>query len=74
MAENGATQSRLEFALGAVRHQKLNFEEAASRIGDTDLFSETTRRARSSILVGSGTSAHSQANASGNVLLKLIQG
>jgi flagellin len=73
MAENGATQSRLEFALEAVRHQKLNFEEAASRIGDTDVTAETTRLARSNILVQSGASALRQANESGNVVLKLIQ-
>lgn len=74
MAENGATQSRLEFALDAVRNQKLNFEQAISRIGDVDVAAESTRLARSNILVQSGASSLSQANASGNVLLKLIQG
>ena len=74
MAENGATQSRLEFALDAVRNQRLNFEQAASRIGDVDVAAESTRLARSNILVQSGASALSQANASGNILLKLIQG
>jgi flagellin len=74
MAENGATQSRLEFALDAVRNQKLNFEQATSRIGDTDVAAETTRLARANILVQSGASALTQANASGNVLMKLIQG
>ena len=74
MAENGATQARLEFALDAVRNQKLNFEQATSRIGDVDVAAESTRLARSNILVQSGASALSQANASGNVLLKLIQG
>ena len=65
MAENGAAQSRLEFALDAVRNQKLNFEQAVSRIGDTDVAAETTRLARSNILVQSGASALSQANAWG---------
>jgi flagellin len=74
MTENGATQSRLEFALDAVRNQKLNFEQATSRIGDVDVAAESTRLARSNILVQSGASTLSQANASGNVLLKLIQG
>jgi flagellin len=74
MALNGAAQSRLEFALEAVRNQHVNFEQAASRIADTDVAAETSKLARSNILVQSGASMVSQANASANTLLKLIQG
>ena len=74
IAENGATQSRLESALDALRIKRVNLEQAASRIADTDVASESAALARSNVLVKSGASMVSQANASGNTLLKLIQG
>ena len=74
MAVNGASQARLELSLAAVRSQKVDFEQAASRIADTDVAAETATLARSNILLQSGASMVSQANASANTLLKLIQG
>ena len=74
LATNGALQSRLGFALDSVNNEKVNFEQAASRIGDTDVALETARLAKANILVQSGAAMLSQANASGSVLLKLIQG
>lgn len=74
IADNGAAQSRLGFALDSVRNQRVNFEQAASRIRDTDVAAETTALARSNVLVQSSAAMVSQANASANTLLKLIQG
>ena len=74
LATNGALQSRLGFALDSVNNEKVNFEQAASRIGDTDVALETARLAKANILVQSGAAMLSQANASASVVLKLIQG
>lgn len=74
LAANGALQSRLGFALDSVNNEKVNFEQAASRIGDTDVALETARLAKANILVQSGAAMLSQANASASLVLKLIQG
>jgi flagellin len=71
---NGAAQSRLLFALDSVRNQQVNFEQAVSRMADTDVAAETSKLARSNVLVQSGASMVSQANNSANTLLKLIEG
>ena len=73
IAKNGATQARLQFALDAVREQKLTFEQAVSRLADTDVAAETANLARTSILVQSSASALTQANESSNIVLKLLQ-
>jgi flagellin len=74
VAVNGAAQSRLLFALDSVRNQQVNFEQAVSRMADTDVAAETSKLARSNVLVQSGASMVSQANESANTLLKLIEG
>jgi flagellin len=74
IAKNGATQARLQFALDAVREQKLTFEQAVSRLADTDIAAETATLARNSILVQTSASALQQATESGSIVLKLVQG
>jgi flagellin-like hook-associated protein FlgL len=73
IAKNGATQARLQFALDAVREQKLTFEQAVSRLAGTDAVAETVNLARTSILVQSSASALTQAKESSNGVLKLLQ-
>jgi flagellin len=74
MATNGAMQSRLGFAMDSVNTQRVAFEQAASRIGDTDVAVEVARLARSSILVESSSAMLAQANSTGRVLLKVMEG
>jgi flagellin len=74
MATNGALQSRVGFALDSVTTEKVNLEQAASRMGDTDVAAETARLGRANILVQSGAAALSKANEVSNLTLSLIQG
>lgn len=74
LAENGAMQSRINFAIDSVGSQKVAFEQAASRIGDADVAFEVARLAKSSILVESSSAMLAQANATGRVLLKVMEG
>jgi flagellin len=74
LAANGAMQSRLGFAIDSVQTEKVAFEQASSRIGDTDVAVEVARLARSSILVESGSAMLAQANSTGRILLKVIEG
>jgi flagellin len=74
LAANGAMQSRLGFAMDSVNTQRVAFEQAASRIGDTDVAVEVARLARSSILVESSSAMLAQANSTGRVLLKVMEG
>jgi len=72
-ATNGAQTSRLQFALDSLESNSTNLEAANSRIIDVDVASETTRLARNNILVQAGTAMLSQANASSQIALKLLQ-
>lgn len=74
VAANSAMQTRLGFAMDSVQTQKVAFEEASSRIGDTDVAVEVARLARSSILVESSSAMLAQANSTGRVLLRVIEG
>jgi flagellin len=71
-AENGAEQSRFQFAGELLTVNKANLEAAASRITDVDVASESTQLARFNILVQSGTAMLSQANQSAQIALKLL--
>ena len=73
-AENGAEQSRLQYASELLVTNKANLEAAASRIADVDVAEESTQLARWNILVQSGTAMLAQANQSAQVALKLLQG
>jgi flagellin len=72
-ASNGAQTSRLQFALDSLASNSTNLEAANSRIIDVDVAAETTRLARNNILVQAGTAMLSQANASSQIALKLLQ-
>jgi flagellin len=72
-ANNGAQASRLQFALDALATNHTNLEAANSRIIDVDVALETTRLARNNILVQAGSAMLSQANASAQIALKLLQ-
>jgi flagellin len=72
-AGNGAEQSRLGFAAELLTINKANLEAATSRIMDVDVASESTQLARWNILVQSGTAMLSQANASAQSALRLLQ-
>jgi flagellin len=71
-AENGAEQSRFNFASELLTVNKANLEAAASRITDVDVANESTQLARFNILVQSGTAMLSQANQSAQIALKLL--
>jgi len=73
MANNGAQASRLQFALDSLNVNKVNLEAANSRIFDVDVAAETTKLARANILVQSGASMLTQANAASQIALKLLQ-
>jgi len=73
MATNGAQSSRLQFALDSLNVNKVNLEAANSRIYDVDVAAETTKLARANILVQSGASMLTQANAASQIALKLLQ-
>jgi len=73
MASNGAQSSRLQFALDSLNVNKVNLEAANSRIFDVDVAAETTKLARANILVQSGASMLTQANAASQIALKLLQ-
>lgn len=71
-ADNGAEQSRLNFASELLTVNKANLQAAASRISDVDVAQESTTLARYNVLVQSGTAMLSQANQSAQTALKLL--
>jgi len=72
-ANNGAEQSRLEFASDVLTTNKTNLEAANSRIVDVDVAEESTQLARWNTLVQAGTAMLSQANQSAQIALSLLQ-
>ncbi len=72
-ANNGAEQSRLEFASDVLTTNKTNLEAANSRIVDVDVAEESTQLARWNTLVQAGTAMLSQANQSAQTALSLLQ-
>jgi len=73
-ADNGAEQSRLNFASTMLTTNETNLQSAISQISDVDVATETTNLAKWNVLVQSGTSMLTQANQSAQTALKLIQG
>ena len=69
----GATQSRVEFALSQLSTSKENLSHAKSRISDVNVAEETTRYARSQILVASGTQMLREANNLPQTALELLR-
>ena len=71
-AENGGSVSRLQFSKESAAAQRTNLEAANGRIMDVDIASESTRLAKFNILVQASASMLSQANATPNVALMLL--
>jgi len=71
-AENGGSVSRLQFSKESTSQQKTNLEAANGRIMDVDIASESTRLAKYNILVQASASMLSQANATSNVAMMLL--
>ena len=72
-AENGAEQNRLRFTLSSMESFYANMEAAHGRIMDADIAAESTRFARSNILVQSSSSMTVQAKQLTSLALTLIQ-
>ena len=71
-ANNGAEQSRLTFAADMLSINKINLEQANSRIVDVDVAEESSQLARWNILQQAGTAMLAQANQSTQSILRLI--
>ena len=71
-ANNGAEQSRLNFAADVLTINKTNLESAAARITDVDIAEESAKLARFSILQQAGTAMLAQANQSTGSILRLL--
>ncbi|MDP6678402.1 MAG: flagellin [Verrucomicrobiota bacterium] len=71
-AQIGAIQSRLVFTDAQLTSTKENLSNAMSRINDVNVAEEATQYARYQILVQSGTSMLSQANAMPKTVLQLL--
>ena len=71
-AQIGAIQSRLAFTDAQLTSSKENLSNAMSRINDVNVAEEATQYARYQILVQSGTSMLSQANAMPKTVLQLL--
>ncbi|MGH7997533.1 MAG: flagellin [Opitutaceae bacterium] len=73
-ANNGAEQSRLNFASTLLTTNQTNLQSAISSISDVDVASATTQLAKWNVLVQSGAAMLSQANQTSQIALKLITG
>ena len=71
-AQIGAIQSRLDFTNAQLTSTKENLTKAMSRINDINVADEATQYARYQIMVQSGTSMLSQANAMPKTVLQLL--
>lgn len=73
LAGLGASQSHIEGAVSSNADRVSDLESARSRIVDTDFAEESANLAKLQILQQSGAAMLSQANASGQIVLKLLQ-
>ena len=71
-SELGASQNRLESASRSLAVSKENLSAAQSRITDTDMAEEMVKFTRANVLSQAGTAMLSQANQSGQGVLKLL--
>ena len=71
-AKVGATQNRMQVTLSNLATSRENLSAANSRIRDVDVAEETSRMARSQVLMQAGVSVLSQANQSPQLALKLL--
>jgi flagellin-like hook-associated protein FlgL len=74
IAQNGASQSAIQNLSNSVKLNSINLKAATSRITDVDVGSESTRLARTQILLQAGTAMLAQANTSQQSLVRLLQG
>lgn len=74
LSKLGANQSNLEAAVRGNEDRVNRLEGARSRIMDTDYSAESSRLAQLQILQQTGAAMLSQANSSGQIALRLIQG
>lgn len=74
LASLGASQSNLESAVNGNQDRITRIESARSRIMDTDFAEESSNLAKYQILQQSSTAMLSQANSSGQIVLRLLQG
>ena len=72
-ANFGAMQNRLQSTVNNLGVSDENLSAANSRIRDTDVASETSEMIRNNILLQAGVSVLTQANATQNIALKLLQ-
>jgi flagellin len=72
-ANNGAESSGLNFASQTLSANSTNLQSAKSQITDVDVASASTELAKDNVLVQAGASMLSQANASSQIALKLLQ-
>jgi len=70
--ESGATMSRLEVASNVLRNSEVVYRQAAARIVDVDIASETSELVRNQILQQAAVSVHSLASQQPQLLLKLL--
>jgi flagellin len=71
-ATNGAQQSRLMYALDAVRKDRSSLYQANGRMTDTNVASEMGSLSRASVLLQSGSNILSKANGVDQALLKIL--
>ena len=72
-AQLGAVANRLDHTIDNLSNVVINTIASKSRIEDADFAAETTNMTRNSVLQQAATAMLSQANASKNVILSLIQ-
>jgi len=72
-AQNGGSQSRLNFSVQSLAQQKMNLHAALGRMVDSDLAEESTNLNKYSILSHASASMLAQANASTDIALLLIR-
>ena len=72
-AQLGAVSNRLDHTIDNLSNVVINTIASKSRIEDADFAAETTNMTRNSVLQQAATAMLSQANASKNVILSLIQ-
>jgi flagellin len=74
IGQNGAAQSRINFALSGLSANGTNLEASLSRIADVDVATESTRLAKTKVLAEFSATVLQQANANANIATKLISG
>jgi len=72
-AKYGAANNRLQVAVSQAQSMRTNLEAANSRIRDVDVASETSKMARSQVLMQAGTAVLAQANQAPQLALSLLR-